>query len=138
MEDINRLKILHQEEVAARQRWTLLRDRRTELIVSARAHGVPAKAIAESTGLTTARIYNLVRGKDVQPQGGVAPDSGKELARLTRDMEQEAAAAAALARQRSEVAQSLVHDGASTPFLAKTLGINVDTFRNWVYGKTDE
>lgn len=138
MEELNRLKILHEEEAAARSRWTHLRDRRTAMIVNARAHGVPAKAIAESTGLTTARIYNLVRGKDVQPQGGVAPNSGKELARLTRDMEQEAAAAAALARQRNDVAQRLIQEGASTPFLAKTLGIKVDTFRNWVYGKTDE
>lgn len=137
MEDINRLKILHQEEVAARQRWTLLRDRRTELIVSARAQAVPAKDIAEAIGLTTARIYNLVRGKQAKCQAGKSVDLA-ELARLTRQMEQEEAAATALARQRSEVAQSLVHDGASTPFLAKTLGINVDTFRNWVYGKTDE
>lgn len=138
MEELNRLKILHQEEVAARNRWTQLRDKRTAMIVNARAQGVSAKEIAEFTGLTTARIYNLVRGKDVQNQEVISPDTGKELARLTRDMEQETAAAAALSRQRNEVAQRLIQAGASTPFLAKTLGVKVDTFRNWVYGKTDE
>lgn len=134
MEEINRLRILHQEEQAARERWSALRNRRTELIVNARHSGIPARELAEATGLSAARIYNIVRGKEGVH---VSSDPSGELSVLTSRMEQEEAAATALARQRNEVATRLVRDGASSPFLAKTLDVNLDTLRNWLYNKAE-
>lgn len=134
MEEMNRLRILHQEEQAARARWNSLRKRRTELIVNARHSGIPARILAEATGLTHARIYNMTRGRVGERIEGDPTDL---LRQLTQGMEQEAAAASALARQRNEVAIKLGEDGASAPFLAKTLQVNVDTLRNWLYNKVD-
>lgn len=106
---------------------------RETLIVGARAADVSVSEIAQASGLTTGRIYNLLRGSSTEQ--AVEPPDGflEEIRAVTHLMAEDQAAANVLARERNEVARRLVDAGATSRFLATELGENVDTLRNWLY-----
>lgn len=141
MESIARLALLHSEEQAARQRYADLRDRRAALLAHGRDCGLTGAQLAKAAHLTPSRVYKVASSAVDDPavtldaaDADLTPEQIEStLSSVTKDMTREQAAAEALARQRTSVAVSLYRDGASAPFLAKLIGANVESVRNWLY-----
>lgn len=133
MNDLDRLIALAAECRRARDRLAGATAQRESLIVGARAADVSVSDIARAAGLTTGRVYNLLRQSTADGAG--APTSGylDAIQAATQAMHEEQSAANALTRERNEVARRLVDAGATSRFLATELDENLDTLRNWLY-----
>ena len=129
-----RLKLLSDEERDIRGKWAALRDERLRLLGLARHAGVDAPTLADATGLSRSRVYNIARTYTGE-LGNLPDDALEQLRKISDQMQDYDATATILAQRKEAVAAELYHAGVTAGYLANMLGLSAATVRNWFLPK---